>query len=145
MKLYLKLVFLLFLFLHVALVKLTLVIPVRTMALCAFVGLVLLVHHRQFVKFIRRYTQIFLVFAVMAFLGSFLAILQGEQLYSLLENFLRHIIQPLLILSSVYLAVQIFGLTFVVNAILVSVAMSAAVAILQFLGRNHCVNRGNAV
>ena len=134
MKLYLKLIFLLILFLHVALVKLTVFIPVRTMALFVFVGLLFLVHHRQFVNFTSRYAQIFLVFAVMAFLGGFLAVLQGEQLYSLLEHLLRHIIQPLLILSSVYLAVQIFGLTFVVNAILVFVAMSAAVAILQFLG-----------
>ncbi len=134
MRLYLKICFLGVMFLHVVLAKWTVFIPVRTMALFVFLGVLFLVYNRQVIDFVRRHPQIFLVFAAMAFIGGSLAVLNGEQLYTLAEFFLRNSIQPLLILLCTYLAARTLGLAFTTNVILAFTAASALIAIFQFVG-----------
>lgn len=134
MNLYLKACFLVVLFLHVALAKLTVVIPVRTAALFVFAGLAFFIHHRQLIASVKRNSSIYLVLGAMAFLGGSLAFLQGVQLYTLAEFLLRNAIQPALIFLTVYLSIEIFGLMFVVRAILLFTVISAVLAVLQYVG-----------
>ena len=134
MNLYLKLFFLLVVFLHVALLKLTVVLPVRTIALFAFFGLLFVIHHRQTVDFIKRSPLIFLTLGILAFLGGSLAFLQGEQLFTLAEYFVRNTVQPLLIFLCVFMAIKVLGINFVAKSFLAIAAFSAVVAIFQFAG-----------
>lgn len=134
MTLYLKALFLIVLFLHVALVKLTIVIPVRTIALFFFVGILIFVHYGRFSHVISRFSYVFVVIIIMAFLGAFLAVLNNQELYVVSEYFLRNALQPALVFISVAISIELFGLFFVVNAILFFAAASAGLAILQFVG-----------
>ncbi len=134
MSLYLKFLFLVILFLHVALAKFTVIIPVRTIALFIFASLLFLVHHQKFLDSIFRASRVYMVMLVIAFIGGFLAFLNGVQLYELAENFLRNTVQPALIFLTTYLAIEIFGLAFVVRALLGFTVVSAVIAILQFAG-----------
>ena len=134
MNLYLKACFLMVLFLHVALAKFTVAIPVRTIGLFFLTGLLFLLHHKQFLKSFNRSSRVYLVFAAIAFLGGSLGFLHGQSFYVLAENLLRSVIQPAFIFLIVYLAIEIFGLNFVVRWILIFAVVSAVVAILQFMG-----------
>ncbi|NNE23345.1 MAG: O-antigen ligase family protein, partial [Rhizobiales bacterium] len=115
-------------------IKLTVVIPVRTVGLFVFTGLLFMIHNRQFVGSLNRHRQVYMVFGVMALLGGSLAFVHGEEFYSLAESLLRNTIQPVLIFLTVYLAIEIFGIRFVANTFLLFAVISSVAAIFQFVG-----------
>lgn len=136
MKLLLQLLFATILFMHIALAKLTLGLPVRTIGLLFFAGLFFIAYHRQFLIVTKRFTKVYLVFAAIAFLGISLGFLNGQEFRLVMEFLIRDAVQPLLILQTTYLSLMVLGPLFVTRVFMAFLCVNIPIVVLQYLEIN---------
>ena len=132
MKLFLNILFLTILFLHVALVKFTVGLPVRTILMIAFAGLVFLVYNKQFLRVILKFRYVYYIIIAVSLVGLSISLLNGVETFKIIEYMVRNSIQPVLVFFVISVCIDIFGFKYVTKAILFFAIVSIVVAIGQF-------------
>ena len=134
MLLYLKVLYILTVFLFTFFIKLSVGQPVKDLLMVALFGLLFITYHRTVLGFLNRHMSVVAVFAVFAIVGALVTILSGRPAADLVNSFLRIIVQPFLILSCTYVLTRLSGVRFTAGVFIGMALLTSAFAVLQFAG-----------
>ncbi len=132
MRIFLAAVYLCVVLLYTALTKLSVSLPLRTLALVFLSAIIFVCYFRESRQFLRKHAEITLAFGALGIIGVILTYLHQGDLGSTLDGLTSNIVQPYLILFSTLMLINIIGLRMVAWLSLSGAALSALVALLQF-------------
>lgn len=132
MVFYLQTVFVMVVVLYTAFIKATVILPVRGLLSLFLFMLLSLAFRREFVAAFRNHPLTVLTFAALTLVGVVLTLANGRDFGEAFGFALSNLIQPLLILVSTYVLLQLTSVRFVAVVFIGSALITGAVAILQF-------------
>jgi hypothetical protein len=132
LRIFLAAIYLSVVLLYTAFTKLSIVLPVRTLALVFLSGIIVVCFSQESRQFLRKHVEITLAFAALGVIGTVLTVLHQRDLGSTLDGLTSDIVQPYLIFFSSMMLIKIIGLRAVAWMGLSGAALTGLFAILQY-------------